>query len=81
MKKNLEPGIFKPADLKMLMLAFDTNRNGRIEQAEFEQAFLDARSSGVGNPQLAMQRQESHEAIAPGFDRPATSSGFKGAGM
>ena len=43
-KSLLPDDQFTPADLKMTMLAFDTNRNGLIEQEEFIQAFEDARN-------------------------------------
>lgn len=35
----------KPAEFKMLMMAFDVNRNGRIEQQEFIDAFVKAREN------------------------------------
>ena len=38
---------FSGADLKMTMIAFDSNRNGLIEQEEFIRAFEDARNAGM----------------------------------
>ena len=39
----------KPADFKMLMMAFDVNRNGRIEEDEFINAFVKARENSLAS--------------------------------
>jgi len=44
--KQLLPGDeLTSCDFKMLMMAFDVNRNGRIEQEEYVQAFVKAREN------------------------------------
>lgn len=47
----------KPADLKMMMIALDTNKNGRIEQSEFVIAFGKARASAKDEAQLSLLKK------------------------
>ena len=65
---------FSAADLKMTMLAFDTNRNGRIEQEEFINAIEDARNAGL-QAGATLNRAYSDEEI-PTFER--ANDSFKG---
>ena len=73
-KTLLPDEAFSPADLKMTMLAFDTNRNGMIEQDEFIHVIEDARTApGVqAAPTLNQDRYEDEEDV-PRFERPSTA--------
>lgn len=46
-KTYLPDSSVTPADLKMTMIAFDANRNGRIEQQEFINTFEIARKQNL----------------------------------
>lgn len=45
LKKMLPDHALTPADLKMTMVAFDTNRNGSIDENEFIKAITEAREN------------------------------------
>lgn len=57
----------KPADFKMLMMAFDVNRNGRIEEAEFINAFVKARENSLASqdqPKQAVDQAKTTKIVA-----------------
>ena len=52
LKKMLPDHAYTPADFKMTMLAFDSNRNGSIDEQEFIKAITEARENSALAPNI-----------------------------
>ena len=69
-KTYLPDSSVTPADLKMTMIAFDANRNGRIEQQEFIDTFAIARQQNMTS---ASSRKEAVRASDSDLERVSSS--------